>query len=54
MVESARWHDGRFWFAHWGAEEVVAVDLDGNSEVVAPVHPASAGRSTGFPTAACS
>ena len=19
MVESARWHDGRLWFAHWGA-----------------------------------
>lgn len=36
MVESARWHEGRFWFAHWGAEEVVAVDLDGNREVVAP------------------
>jgi sugar lactone lactonase YvrE len=35
MVESPRWHDGRLWFAHWGAEEVVAVDLDGNSEVVA-------------------
>ncbi|MEQ3553144.1 SMP-30/gluconolactonase/LRE family protein [Pseudonocardia nematodicida] len=36
MVESARWHDGRLWFAHWGAGEVVAVDLDGNAEVVAP------------------
>ena len=34
-VESPRWHDGRLWFAHWGAGEVVAVDLDGNSEVVA-------------------
>jgi sugar lactone lactonase YvrE len=36
MVESARWHDGRLWFAHWGAGEVVAVDLDGDAEVVAP------------------
>jgi sugar lactone lactonase YvrE len=36
MVESARWHDGRLWFAHWGAEEVVAVDMDGRSEVMAP------------------
>lgn len=32
-VESPRWHDGRLWFAHWGAGEIVAVDLDGNSEV---------------------
>ncbi|MDD7937093.1 SMP-30/gluconolactonase/LRE family protein [Actinomycetospora lutea] len=36
MVESARWHDGRLWFAHWGAGEVVAVDLDGHAEVMAP------------------
>ena len=36
MVESARWHDGRLWFAHWGSGEVVAVDMDGRSEVVAP------------------
>lgn len=35
MVESARWHDGRLWFAHWGAGEVVAVDMDGNAEVMA-------------------
>ena len=34
-VESARWHDGRLWFAHWGTDEIVAVDLDGTSEVVA-------------------
>jgi sugar lactone lactonase YvrE len=33
-VESARWHDGRLWFAHWGTGEIVAVDLDGRSEVV--------------------
>ncbi len=33
-VESPRWHDGRLWFAHWGTGEIVAVDLDGNSEVV--------------------
>src|SRR3954454_779705 len=36
IVESPRWHDGRLWFSHWGAEEVVAVDLDGKCEVVAP------------------
>jgi sugar lactone lactonase YvrE len=33
--ESPRWHEGRLWFAHWGTGEVVAVDLDGTSEVVA-------------------
>jgi sugar lactone lactonase YvrE len=32
--ESPRWHEDRLWFAHWGTEEIVAVDLDGNSEVV--------------------
>jgi sugar lactone lactonase YvrE len=35
IAESPRWHDGRLWFAHWGAGEIVAVDLDGNAEVVA-------------------
>jgi sugar lactone lactonase YvrE len=33
--ESPRWHEGRLWFANWGAQEIVAVDLQGNSEVVA-------------------
>ena len=33
--ESPRWHEGRLWFANWGAEEIVAVDVDGNAEVVA-------------------
>src|SRR5687768_5103029 len=33
--ESPRWHDGRLWFCNWGAQEVVAADLDGNREVVA-------------------
>ena len=37
--ESPRWHDGRLWFAHWGAEEIVAADLDGSSEVVAKGSP---------------
>lgn len=35
MVESARWHEGRLWFADWGTGEVVAVDLAGRAEVVA-------------------
>jgi sugar lactone lactonase YvrE len=34
MGESPRWHDGRLWFSNWGTDEIVAVDLDGNSEVV--------------------
>ena len=32
--ESPRWHDGRLWFANWGRQEIVAVDLEGKSEVV--------------------
>jgi sugar lactone lactonase YvrE len=32
--ESPRWHAGRLWFCNWGAAEVIAVDPDGNSEVV--------------------
>ena len=32
-VEAPRWHEGRLRFAHWGTGEIVAVDLDGNSEV---------------------
>ena len=35
--ESPRWHEGRLWFSNWGAQEVVAVDLDGASEVVVRV-----------------
>jgi sugar lactone lactonase YvrE len=33
--ESPRWHDGRLWFSNWGAEEILAVDLHGNSELIA-------------------
>jgi sugar lactone lactonase YvrE len=35
--ESPRWHDGRLWFSDWGAQEVVAVDVEGNSEVMVRV-----------------
>jgi sugar lactone lactonase YvrE len=35
--ESPRWHEDRLWFSNWGAQEIVAVDLEGNSEVVARV-----------------
>src|SRR6266545_5574470 len=35
--ESARWHDGRLWLSNWGAQQILAVDLDGNAEVMATV-----------------
>lgn len=35
MVESARWHEDRLWFADWGTGEVVAVAPDGVAEVMA-------------------
>jgi sugar lactone lactonase YvrE len=34
MGESPRWHDGRLWFSSWGTDEIVALDLDGTSEVI--------------------
>jgi sugar lactone lactonase YvrE len=34
MGESPRWHDERLWFADWGVGEIIALDLDGASEVV--------------------
>src|SRR5215208_3106097 len=37
IAESARWHDGRLWLSNWGAQEVLAVDRDGNAEVMATV-----------------
>ncbi|MFI0367479.1 SMP-30/gluconolactonase/LRE family protein [Actinomadura sp. 1N219] len=37
LVESPRWHDDRLYFSDWTAGEVVAVDLEGRSEVVARV-----------------
>jgi sugar lactone lactonase YvrE len=35
--ESPRWRDGRVWVSDWGANEVIASDLEGHSEVVARV-----------------
>ena len=32
--ESPRWHDDRLWFSDWGAQEIIAVDLEGKSEVI--------------------
>jgi sugar lactone lactonase YvrE len=54
--ESPRWHDNRLWFSDMGAHQVVAVDLDGNSEVIARV-PAMPRQcrwaSAGCPTGPC-
>ena len=35
--ESPRWHDGRLWLSNWGAQEIIAVDAAGNSEVMVRV-----------------
>ena len=35
--ESPRWHDGRLWFCNWGRQEVIALGLDGKSDVMARV-----------------
>jgi sugar lactone lactonase YvrE len=35
--ESPRWHEGRLWFSNWGASEIIALDVDGRSEVVTHV-----------------
>jgi sugar lactone lactonase YvrE len=33
--ESPRWHDGRLWFSNWVAQEIVAANVEGKSEVIA-------------------
>ncbi len=35
--ESPRWHEERLWFSNWGTQQVVAMDIKGNSEVMARV-----------------
>jgi sugar lactone lactonase YvrE len=37
LGESPRWHKDRLWFSNWGAQEVIAVDPEGKSEVIARV-----------------
>ncbi|MCW2632854.1 MAG: gluconolaconase [Pseudonocardia sp.] len=32
--ESPRWHDGRLWFCNWGTDEISAVDVHGNSQIM--------------------
>jgi sugar lactone lactonase YvrE len=34
LGESPRWHDHRLWFSDWVAQELIAVDLDGRSDVI--------------------
>lgn len=34
VPESPRWHEGRLWFANWIDREVVAVDMNGEREVM--------------------
>jgi sugar lactone lactonase YvrE len=35
--ESPRWHEGRLWFSDWVAHQVIALDPEGGSEVIAEV-----------------
>jgi sugar lactone lactonase YvrE len=39
--EQPRWHEDRLWFSDWGTRQVIAVDLEGESEVIleAPAFP---------------
>jgi sugar lactone lactonase YvrE len=37
LVESPRWHGDRLYFSDWSAGEVLAVELGGQSEVIARV-----------------
>src|SRR5881409_1950460 len=32
--EQPRWHEGRLWFSDWGTQEVIAIDLQGTTEVM--------------------
>ncbi|WP_028923289.1 SMP-30/gluconolactonase/LRE family protein [Pseudonocardia acaciae] len=41
IPESPRWHEDRLWFCNWIDREVVAVDLEGRSEVMATREPDS-------------
>ncbi len=50
--ESPRWHDDRLWVSDWGAHEVIAVDLEGASEVVVRVRRFRC-ASTSSPTGGC-
>ncbi|MGZ3835437.1 MAG: SMP-30/gluconolactonase/LRE family protein [Mucilaginibacter sp.] len=32
--ESPRWHIDRLWFSNWVADEIIALDLNGSSEII--------------------
>lgn len=34
MGESPRWHEDRLWLSDWGAQEILAVDFNGDREVI--------------------
>jgi len=34
MGESPRWHKNRLWLSDWGAQEILATDVDGRREVI--------------------
>src|SRR5947207_8731985 len=34
MGESPRWHDNRLWLSDWGAQEILAIGVDGRSEIM--------------------
>src|SRR5438270_714198 len=34
MGESPRWHQDRLWLSDWGAQEIIALDENGNRETV--------------------
>jgi sugar lactone lactonase YvrE len=35
--ESPRWHDGRLWLCNWGTGEIIAIDAQGNREIMLTV-----------------
>jgi len=37
MGESPRWHEDHLWFSDWGAQEILAIDPNGKSEVAVRV-----------------
>ena len=48
--ESPRWQDVRVWFANWGTERIVALELAGNAEVAAKGPPGPQVVATDCPT----
>ena len=45
LGEQPRWHEERLWFSDWVTRELIAVDLEGNREVIleGPSFPMCAG-----------